>query len=239
MKIIKYYLDCEIPYIGNKSLTDKSIFNDWDDWLFKYGGIIGIISMEIDTINKTKRELKFKQIEFPNCVTIFRNFLLAPKSPFNPLIVTYNGRSFDIPIITENMNIDENLKLGIFKKFLQRDRDLMDFCIKRKISKKGLAETAYYFGIDIDSKYKDVSIEEFLKAFDYCFPIDTENVCDDVDVYNRCMEIVKGRNEYDVRVLPLIEEKLGILYDLRFHEDSYHKSWTDTDKKIISIMNSV
>lgn len=237
MKIIKYYLDCEIPYIGKKPFTDKSIFNDWDQWSFKYGGIIGMMSLELDTIAKTKRELKFKQIEFPNCVTIFRNFLLAPKSPFNPLIVTYNGRSFDLPIIAENMNIDEDLKLGVFKRFLQTDRDLMDFCIKRKISKKGLADTAYYFGIDIDSKYKDVPIEEFLDAFDNCFPTDG-SVCTDKDEYDRCMEIVKGRNEYDVRVLPRIEEKLGILYDMRLPDDRYHKMWNDTDKKIISLMNA-
>ena len=51
------------------------------------------------------------------------------------------------------------------------------------------------------------------------------NFDQNVSKYNSCLIARKRRNEYDIKVLPLLEERLGFLYEPRSFMDKYHKKW--------------
>lgn len=233
MIINKYYVDIECAYTGTKILDkDYSAFRDWADWKFDKWGLFGILCLEIDTESKTKKELFCKQIEWPIVDEILENELsgIHDKSK-SDMLVTWNGRSFDIPIIIENMRKNVETKSDVLYNVFYKDRDLLDSVLYRKLGgvKGGLGETCKRLGIQIDSAGKDVSVQLFNQACDYI----AQNKDDQkTEEYKTARKIVYDRNEYDIRSLPLLEERLGLLYEGKKDEDTFHKDWSQTDIEI-------
>lgn len=227
MIINKYYVDIEIAYAGTKSLEDQSTFRDWADWKFDTGGLFGILCLEIDTDSKTKKELFCKQIEWPNVDQILENEIpsICDRNK-DDMLVTWNGRSFDIPIMIENMEKNVETKVDVLSDIFYKDRDLLDSALHRGLSVKGgLGEICKRLGVQIDSTGKDVPIEIFNQSFDYIVQNkDNPNT----DAYKKAKDIVSDRNEYDIRSLPLLEECLGLLYDGKKDEDAFHKVWSNS-----------
>lgn len=234
-KIIKYYADIGCIYQGD-DLID-SVYSDHYNWNIKYG-LIGILKLKIDTEKRTKKEVFFKQIFKPCINTFARNFIYDIVSGKNggddckdilkifreyrdaDLIIGWNSRDFDIPIIIHNLKYSEKRKKHYLEKINEKDRDLLDLCVLRDISVKGgLSEVVKRLNIEHNFPYKNTpeyGNDEmcFLTGFDR-----------DTNIYNNNLKIIKQRNEFDVRILPLLEEKLGYLYTPRIIQDKFHKKW--------------
>lgn len=226
-KIIKLYVDIGCSYRGDED--SENIYKDIENWNIKDCGIIGILKLEIDTEKRTKNEILFRQIlspmhhKFSCSIADYKRYTSCVLKEFKDvdLFVTFNGRDFDIPIMMHNLNFSYNRKETYLKYLLSKDRDLLDLLILKKIPVKGgLEEIIRRMKIDHDLRCKncpEYSKEEvcFLKSFD-----------EDTNKYNNSLKIVKQRNEFDVKILPLLEEKLGYLYEPRLFIDRYHKKWT-------------
>ena len=221
-KIIKLYLDIGCVYQGDDYI--ENIYQDIENWNIKDCGIISMLKFEIDTQKRTTEEISFKQIlgpmykKFKCSSKDYRKYTSCILREFKDisLFVTFNGRAFDIPIIINNLNLSEENKDYHIRYFTSRDRDLLDLCILKDIHiKGGLKEIVRRLKID----------------YDFTVEKGEENVCflDDFDQYisryNSRLLTRKRRNEYDIRLLPLLEEKLGFLYEPRSFIDRYHKKW--------------
>jgi hypothetical protein len=225
-KIIKLYMDIGCSYKGDAD-TDN-IYEDIENWNIKDCGIIGMLKLEIDTEGRTKNEILFRQIlspmyhKFSCSIADYKRYSSCVLKEFKgvDLFITFNGRDFDIPIILHNLNFSDSRKDIYSRYILSKDRDLLDLLILRKIPVKGgLEKIVKRLHIDHGLRCKncpEYSDEEvcFLKSFDA-----------DTNRYNNSLKIVKQRNEFDVKILPLLEEKLGYLYDPRLFIDRYHKNW--------------
>jgi len=222
-KIIKCYVDIGCIYEGDKTL--EYAFEDYQCWNLKYG-LIGILKLEIDIIEKTKTEISFEQVSGPS-VNICTEYLISSfvdnrhgQYENIDMIIGWNSRDFDLPIIINNLECSEKYKEFFAERVATRDRDLLDLCVIRDISVKGgLEEVIKRLKIKHNLRCKDCPVyskEEicFLKDFD----IDTNR-------YNNSLKAIKQRNEFDIRVLPLLEERLGYLYEPRLPMDRYHKKW--------------
>ncbi len=207
----------------------ENIYEDIEHWNVKDCGIIGMLKLEIDTYQRTKKETMFKQIlspmrhKFSCSISDYERYTSCILKEFKnvDLFVTFNGRDFDIPIVMHNLNFPDDRREVYSKYLMGKDRDLLDLCILRKINVKGgLEEIVKRLKIDHDLRCKNCpkySDEEicFLKSFD-----------ESTNRYNNNLKMVKQRNEFDVRILPLLEEKLGYLYEQRIVQDKFHKKWT-------------
>lgn len=228
-KIKKLYMDIGCSYRGKDDV--ENIYKDIENWNIKDCGIIGMLKMELDTKERTCKEMLFKQVLSPmyhkfSCSTDdYKKYATCVLKEFKDvdLFITFNGRDFDIPIILHNLNFSENRK-RIYSNFvLSKDRDLLDICISKNVNVTGgLEKVIKRLNIDHDLRCKncpEYSEEEmcFLKSFN-----------DEINKYNNNLKMVKQRNEFDVRILPLLEKKLGYLYDPRTFIDRFHKKW---DKK--------
>ncbi len=223
MKIIKCYFDIGCVYEGDKTIEDA--FNDYQNWNIKYG-MIGVLKLEIDTIRKTKTEISFEQIIGPT-VYVYSEYMLLSliDSRYRmyeniDMIVGWNSRDFDIPIIVNNTRGIEKFKEHCIKKIVVRDRDLLDLCILREIDiRGGLEAVIKRMKINHNFQHKNIPVYNdreicFLTEFDKC-----------TNRFNTNLKAIKQRNEFDVRILPLLEEKLGYLYEPRLPMDKFHKKW--------------
>lgn len=219
-------MDIGCSYRGNGDIDN--IFKDIENWNIKDCGIIGMLKLEIDIEKRTKNEILFRQIlspmyhKFSCSMSDYKRYTFCIIKEFKDvdLFITFNGRDFDIPIIMHNLNFSDNRKNFYSKYILSKDRDLLDLCILRKIPVKGgLEKIIKRLKIDHDLRCKncpEYSKEEvcFLNSFDV-----------DINKYNSSLKLVKQRNEFDVKILPLLEEKLGYLYESRLFVDRFHKKW--------------
>lgn len=222
-KIIKLYLDIGCSYQGDEYIDN--IYQDIENWNIKDCGIINMLKLEIDTQKRTTEEILFKQIlgpmykKFKCSIADYRKYTSCILRELKDIdmIVTFNGRDFDIPIIINNLNISDNNKEYHIKYFTSIDRDLLDICIMKDIPiKGGLKEIIRRLKIDYDS----------VMRYDRYDRHDRHDIYDRyISMYNSYLLARKRRNESDIRVLPLLEEKLGFLYEARSFVDRYHKRW--------------
>ncbi len=225
-RIMKLYMDIGCSYRGCEDV--ENIYEDIENWNIKDCGIIGILKLEIDIYKRTKKEILFRQILSPmyhkfSCSTNdYKKYTSCVLKEFKgvDLFVTFNGRDFDIPIIMHNLNFSDNRKNIYLRYILSKDRDLLDLCIQKSVPVKGGLEkiiNRLKIGHDLRCKNcPEYSEEElcFLDSFD-----------DNINRYNIGLKLVKQRNEFDVKILPLLEEKLGYLYEPRGVQDKFHKKW--------------
>jgi len=212
VKIIKCYLDIGCSYQGEETI--QNIYKDIENWNIKDCGIISILKLEINKEEKTSKDILFKQVlspmyhKFQCSIDDYRIYSSCILKEFNnvDLFVTFNGRDFDIPIIINNLNLSEKQKNYYTKFFAERDRDLLDWCILKNISTKGgLREIAENLNT-INKGHTDV-----------------EQIYEPIGKYNYYLTIKKRKNEKDIRILPLLEKQLGLLYEPRSYADKYHK----------------
>lgn len=220
-KIIKCYLDIGCSYQGDDAI--ENIYKDIENWNIKDCGIISMLKLEIDIEKKTTKEILFKQVlgpmykKFKCSITDYRKYTSCILKEFRDvdLFVTFNGRDFDIPIIINNLNISDKNKEHHIRYFAGRDRDILDLCILKNITVKGgLKEIVRR--LNIDYNFTDSSEEDV----NFCHNFDQY-----IGKYNSSLITRKRRNESDIKVLPLLEEKLGFLYEPRSFIDKYHKKW--------------
>ena len=222
-KIVKCYIDIGCIYEGDKTL--ECAYEDYEGWNINYG-LIGILKLEIDTIRKTKEEISFEQVSGQG-VIMCTEYLISSlidnryKQYENiDMIIGWNSRDFDFPIIINSLEYPQRYKEYCAEKIATRDRDLLDLCVLRDISVKGgLEEVIKRLRIRHNLRCKNCptySKEEicFLKDFDM-----------ETNRYNNNLKGIKQRNEFDIRILPLLEERLGYLYESRLPMDRYHKKW--------------
>lgn len=125
------------------------VYNDHQNWSMKDYGLIGILKLKIDTKKKIKEEIFLKQIFSPyihefakdlisdfvwseNNKDIDKDILRAFREYRDAdLIVGWNSRDFDIPIILNNLGWTEEHINRCFKKISKKDRDLLDLCLLR------------------------------------------------------------------------------------------------------------
>jgi hypothetical protein len=220
-KIIKCYLDIGCSYQGDDAI--ENIYKDIENWNIKDCGIISMLKLEIDTERRTTEEILFKQIlgpmykKFKCSIIDYRKYSSCILKEFKDvgLFVTFNGRDFDIPIIINNLNLSGRQKEYWKEYIFKKDRDLLDSCILRDINVKGGLK---YIAkrLNIGYNFTDSSEE------DVCLLNDFDQY---IIRYNSSLIARKRRNESDIKVLPLLEEKLGFLYEPRSYVDKYHKKW--------------
>lgn len=220
-KIIKCYLDIGCNYQGEDAT--QNIYKDIENWNIKDCGIISILKLEIDKEEKTSKEILFRQVLSPmyqkfKCSTedyrIYSSCILKEFKNVD-LFVTFNGRDFDIPIIINNLNLSDRQKSYYSRYFTGRDRDLLDICILKDMPiKGGLRQITKKLNIDVASNNDDED--------NICFLNDSDIYA---NKYNYYLMARKRRNESDIKVLPLLEERLGFLYEPRSFIDRYHKKW--------------
>jgi len=227
-KIIKLYIDIGCSYRGDEET--ENIYKDIENWNIKDCGIIGMLKLEIDIQKRIKNEILFRQIlspmhhKFSCSIDDYKRYTSCVLKEFKDvdLFITFNGRDFDIPIMMHNLNFSDRLKETYLKLILSKDRDLLDLCIQRHIPVKG----------GLESIIKRLRIEHNLRCKN-CPEYSNEEVCflksfsNDINRYNNNLKLVKQRNEFDVKILPLLEEKLGYLYEPRLFLDRYHKKWLE------------
>lgn len=225
-EIVKYYLDIGCIYEGEECI--ENMYGDHQNWDTKDYGLIGLLKLRIDIDKRKKKEIFFRQIFSPHVHQFAREFISDIIKNDNDvlgefrkygdidLIVGWNSRDFDLPIIVNNIGYSKQ----ILYKIMEKDRDLMDMCILREISVKGgLEEVVKRLKIDHNLRCKDCP--EYSKA-EVCF---LKSFDTNTNKYNNSMKVIKQRNEFDVRILPLLEEKLGYLYEPRIIQDKFHKKW--------------
>jgi hypothetical protein len=248
--MIKTYIDIEIAYRGEK--TGQQFFRDYKNFFFDVGGVIGILKIDVDTESKTYKEVSFDQIEFPNIWGLANGGLLDIGN--DELLITWNGRQFDIPILINHIVMEKGNDVGMnkMKQILSRDRDLIDICLKRGIGiKGGLLPVCRRCGVELQdldcfNEYCEIEPEKGKEAYQilYFSKINLEK--DDRTIednrndpewkkefdeltktteYREYAKIPRIKNEVDVRILPLFEDKLGLLYNARIDEDLYHHNW--------------
>lgn len=221
-KIIKCYIDIGCSYQGEEAL--ENIYNDIENWNMKDCGIISMLKLEIDKEEKTSNEILFSQVLSPmyhkfKCsigdYNIYTSCILKEFRDVD-LFVTFNGRDFDIPIIINNLNLSDRHKKRWREFIFKRDRDLLDSCLLKDVKVKGgLRSIAKRLNIDEDKIIDDTrcTIDIELSSGQY------------INRYNYHLINKKRRNEKDIRTLPLLESKLGLLYESRSCVDKYHKKW--------------
>jgi hypothetical protein len=220
-EIIKCYLDIGCSYQGDDAI--ENIYKDIENWNIKDCGIISMLKLKINTEKRKSEVILFKQIlgpmykKFKCSILDYRKYSSCILKEFKDvdLFVTFNGRDFDIPIIVNNLNLSDKQKEYWKEYILKKDRDLLDSCILRYINVKG-------------------GLRDIIKRLNICNNLTDsldESVClfNDFDQqiykYNSNLIARKRRNESDIKVLPLLEEKLGFLYEPRTYIDKYHKKW--------------
>jgi predicted PolB exonuclease-like 3'-5' exonuclease len=226
-KIIKYYIDIGCVYECDGTVTDA--YKSFQCWDTKKYGVIGVLKLRLDAEKRTKEEIFFKQT-FSPYVNKFAKDLIKDVScdiikefreyQDEDLVVTWNGRDFDLPIIINNISISKEYREYYLDCISKKDRDLLDVCILREIDVKGgLQEVikrlkiGHNLGNKFFPKY-DEGEERFLT-----------DLYVGANKYNNYVKLAKHRNEFDVRMLPLLEEKLGYLYEPRSYFDKFHKKW--------------
>lgn len=227
MLIHKYYLDIECQY----PVADKPNFRDYANWSFK-NGMIGVLCLEIDTDAKTKKEISFFQFDRPTLAedseeVNMLNEIFNNESGSNNILVTFNGRSFDVPILFTNYRYTDVEKFKItISNAAKRNRDLMDLCLCKKVKiKGGLYEIVKRLrngnngnqlnnqSLEKEAQYKDALIR--MQNNKFSSPEELENV------YN----LIKEKNEIDIRVLPELENYLGLLFCGLNGDDKFTHHW--------------
>ncbi len=220
-------MDIGCSYRGCEDV--ENIYEDIRNWNIKDCGIIGMSKLEIDTEKRTQKEILFRQIlspmyhKFSCSAADYKKYSSCVLKEFKgvDLFVTFNGRDFDIPIIMHNLNFSERLKETYSKYILSKDRDLLDLCIQSGIHVQG----------GLEKIIKRLKIEHNLRCKN-CPEYSQEEICfldsfdDYTNQYNNSLKMVKQRNEFDVKILPLLEKKLGYLYEPRTVRDLFHKKWS-------------
>jgi len=218
-KITKIYIDLEPSYNGNE--TGYAMFNNLNDWNASIG-MFGILKIEFDIKKKTKRQIYFKQILNPN-IECFEKLLFEDDVD---MIVTWNGRKFDIPLIINLFSLDEKEQYN--NKIKNIDRDLIDVCSYKKINiKGGIGEVIKRLNIGINTEEKDVSLHKFFNSWDTVFRSDDSKT----EEYKKALNIVKGRNKFDCESLVLLEEKLSLSYELKLKQDFFSIDWKKNNMK--------
>jgi hypothetical protein len=225
MKIIKYYIDIGCIYECDGT---EDAFKNIQCWnTIKYG-LIGVLKLRLDTENKTIEEIFFKQKFSPYVHQFAKELIMDVSSGCRifkdysdkDMVVTWNGRDFDLPIILNNINFPEKYREHYIKSICRKDRDLLDLCILRGINVKGgLQEVTRRFKIKHDLGNKNIPSYSN-KDLNFLTEMNKSS-----NNYNHYMKLAKHRNEFDVRILPLLEERLGYLFESRSCFDNYHKRW--------------
>lgn len=149
------------------------------------------------------------------------------------MLVTFNGRGFDIPVIVENF-IDESVKIDAMKMIIGdtgKDRDLMDICISKKgmwLIGGGLKGVAKKLNVGYSMEKMNINGEEIdlnnINIVDCCNKVFIDEDGDELELKLELNKIL-AKNENDIRVLPLVEQSLGLLSNKRMIVDNYHKIW--------------
>ena len=234
-KITKCYIDIGCVYECDGTVVDA--YKAFQCWNTKKYGLIGVLELSLDTEKKTKEEVFFKQIFSPYVHKFAKDLIIDLSYDSNKkrcedilrtfgeyrdidLVVTWNGRDFDLPIIVNNMNFSKEYEQYYLGRINNKDRDLLDLCILRDINVKGgLREVVRRLKIDGCLGDKNIPV---YNENDICFLTDFDV---DTNKYNNYIKLARHKNEFDVRALPVLEEKLGFLYEPRSFIDKYHKKW--------------
>lgn len=240
--INKCYLDIEVKYRGKLIGQDNLMFRDWENWTFDEGGVIGALFLDIDKERKEIKNTNLKQILIDKDDELTTNkYMVDIINDIGnaDMIVTWGGRGFDLPILVERIAYkkDEE-KMDLLNKFYSKDRDLIDLCFDRNL-KGNLFSIARRLKI-LDGTNKgslniDLIIAKENRVFDDRVIDPSDNTRQMmIDCLDDCYEIkkldvIKKRNEFDVRVLPLIEDKLGLLYNGQESKDRYHHIFDSTE----------
>lgn len=232
MLLTKYYLDIGCVYEGSESIDNA--FADWKNWDMMDYGLLGILKLKIDTDLKKKKEVYFRQVLSPYVHKFAREFIsdvicdrgekdiLCALRDYRDadLVVGWNSRDFDLPIIINNLNSPTKFEEKCLDRISKKDRDLLDICISRDIDVKGgLKEVIKRLRIEHDFSGKD---DYYCDNDELCFLTGFER---NINAYNNNLRMIKQRNEFDIRILPLLEERLGYLYAPRLIQDKFHKKW--------------
>lgn len=213
----------------------EKLYYDMDD------KVSGLLKLEIDTERKSYNEIFYKQYHregYWSKADVLSEILDLPD---NGMIVTYNGRNWDLSYMIYRMKICDNDYIR--KKIVSNDRDLMDTCLTRKMSiKGGLNKLIEDIGISIPLPGEEILVEnkikfdfdkQLLSNYIYCIEKLRKNhmECETIgpaawsSTEYHTNKVKKPRNELGIRALPLVEEYLGLLYQQRIDEDRYRPSW--------------
>lgn len=240
MLIKKLYLDIECSHKSKQVRKgEKWKFSDWKGFELCKGGVIGILGMVIDTDKSEWKELLFRQ--YVQCPRLGMNIgekekteLLSLMLDRADMIITFNGRGFDIPIIIENF-VHESVKCDAMKMIIGnngKDRDLMDICIHKKgmwLIGGGLEGVVKKLCINYDMNRMSredgrvIDLNSFIIQ-DSCNKVFIDETGDELELKLE-LEKILVKNENDIRVLPLVEYSLELLLSKRKNIDNYHKTW--------------
>ena len=217
--------------------------------------IMGMLCLEVNTEKREWKEKYFYQSNMyydSKLSRILYSDVLNPRDP--TLIVTFNGRKHDLGsrfnTFLEQCRILTEHSHKYKSKMLNRDRDLIDLCLKRGINIKsenkdngkekvigeiwesglwsttdrliGYFESKENGGADrkLEEKYRRAR-QNYYIAFTEAPTLWDYDIKRGYTDKNR----YKWKNEADVRALPLLEESLELLYVPRTEEDKYCHKW--------------
>lgn len=202
----------------------QKLYYDMDD------SVSGLLKLEIDTERKTCDEVFYKRYH-KNSNWVNADILSEMLDlPNDSMIITYNGRVWDLPYLIYKLNVYNNA--DIRKKITSSDRDLMCIYLARGLSIEG---GLYQAKEDIFKKLENITLlnDQLLLNYKKCEKtvLSNHRKCEDggpsswsfTEIYTD--KVRKPRVEMHVRILPIIEKYLGLLYLPRIREDINFGSW--------------
>jgi hypothetical protein len=220
--IKKLYLDIECCHSSGIIRKNENYkYYEYKEWNLRRGSIIGCFGVGIDNTKMISKELVFKQFYGWDSNGINELFGLLNRAD---MVVTFNGRNFDIPCILDNFLDNEDFKRKMLFELLGdkgKDRDIMDIYMY-KIGpniRGGLKAIAKKFGVkyDVDDNF-DIAKES--RIF-----LDWNGFDNESSDRKAKLQEIMDKNKNDIRILPLIEEKMGLFWSGRKDVDLFHKKW--------------
>lgn len=211
--------------------------------------IVGMLSLDIDKEKREWHENYFYQSEMFCNTELWRKLCDDIIKPCKPnLVVTFNGRAYDFGdrLATFFEQVHIIMDDVLISDLLNRDRDLIDICKKRCINIKSdkkekimgdIWESGLWSTVDRSIGYfeskenggADRKLEEKYRRArqNYHIAFSEAPTLWSYDINRKYTDRnrYKWKNEADVRALPLLEEALGLLYELRIDEDNYRHRW--------------
>jgi hypothetical protein len=195
------------------------------------GSVSGLLKLEVDTERKTCNEIFYKQYHRDGYWA--RSDVLSEilDLPYDSMIITYNGRVWDLAYLIHSLGICDNA--DIREKIASIDRDLMCTYLARRLSiKGGLYQAKEDIFKELENKKLQLN-EQLILNYKKCEKtmLTNHRECEDggpsswsfTEIYTD--KVRKPRNEMGIRILPIVEEYLGLLYLPRIREDIYFGSW--------------